>query len=700
MAKRVSQETGTLHTVPGNARIILHSGAILQVGAKGARGVEQRADARTGEALLAVWPSVEACEEHAPLLIARQSAVATFQRRQHRASTPATAAPKAPLRARTAPTLSPGTKETEALSRKVALLEAKVEEIAGFLPIAVSSRIDDPHNSLAKCRIVAEKLLLRLYRPRTKSDCRKVLLGDMLNDNQFTRTLPADILAQFWFVTNLGNLGAHGERGVTPANAQQAIDAILQIVAWFLDESQQKDTVTPANPVPASGGSDRADNSSVRLIMKPPSSAGNSRADVAVPVTDHAVAILKSTENSAIDRSERENTASSPNITSSYAIASALPNGRGLIGLFPDVASRSNEWRFEPVTDATEWFFIILATASGLCLDACERRTDNGTPVILYKKNGGEHQQWRPDRALSGSFCLVNRKSGRCLDIDQPTGRLNLWDYHGGENQQWLLTPCEVSRWSIMLVIGSGAVCDQYDRPVAEKLRDVIHAKSLASAYCPAVVINDETWHREITIQNNPVIAVGGPFANALAREIIGTANCSNWDMGPGQHGCFRQSPGKSPQVVLWGDDARGTCGATEQYAKRDEGLPALLEMCWPKDISRHGWCCEHCGHWLRGGDWMTFESWHKPDGCAAYTCPHCHQESPLGTDGHNLSQECARCKDIRLVAEKWYCGSPSCHHGASAQNWMERELVNYPDGQAFYACPKCHGNFGLSPEY
>ena len=55
--------------------------------------------------------------------------------------------------------------------------------------------------------------------------------------------------------------------------------------------------------------------------------------------------------------------------------------------------------------------------------------------------NGGTNQQFTLQSAGSGYVRVVERRSGRCLDVpgwSTTNGTvLNLWDCTGGNNQQW-----------------------------------------------------------------------------------------------------------------------------------------------------------------------------------------------------------------------------------------------------------------------
>ncbi|WP_143665423.1 RICIN domain-containing protein [Streptomyces sp. gb14] len=75
---------------------------------------------------------------------------------------------------------------------------------------------------------------------------------------------------------------------------------------------------------------------------------------------------------------------------------------------------------------------------NGLCLDAAEGGTANGTPVILFTCNGGQNQKW----VLGRYDQIYNPASGRCLEVKGASvmpgqARLQLFDCWGGTHQKW-----------------------------------------------------------------------------------------------------------------------------------------------------------------------------------------------------------------------------------------------------------------------
>ncbi|HEX8629242.1 MAG TPA: carbohydrate-binding protein, partial [Catenuloplanes sp.] len=80
----------------------------------------------------------------------------------------------------------------------------------------------------------------------------------------------------------------------------------------------------------------------------------------------------------------------------------------------------------------------------GKCLDVANFKVDSGSPVHLWNCSTPptSNQQWVAQ--LDGR--LKNPVSGRCLDGDNLTVTMRLWDCHGGANQRWQLPTATSAR--------------------------------------------------------------------------------------------------------------------------------------------------------------------------------------------------------------------------------------------------------------
>lgn len=125
-------------------------------------------------------------------------------------------------------------------------IEARIKHVTENLPefhdqlIFSFEYIDkDPQSSLTKSRIVLEKTLNRIYQLHFDKEPKKLEIGFILNDNQFTRFIDRRILSRMNSVRDMANLGAHGEE-VQPSDAKRVLDDLCEILNWFIQDYLKK----------------------------------------------------------------------------------------------------------------------------------------------------------------------------------------------------------------------------------------------------------------------------------------------------------------------------------------------------------------------------------------------------------------------------------------------------------------------------
>jgi hypothetical protein len=143
------------------------------------------------------------------------------------------------------------------LEERVEQLAGRVGEWAEHLRLACQHLRSDPGSSLTKSRIVAEKLLLEVYRKEMGCDPKKPLLGDMLADNQFTRKVERRILSRMNAVRDMGNLGPHGEH-VEPSDAARVLEDVCIVIEWYIDRVIPASAAAASEPAPEPGPLDPA----------------------------------------------------------------------------------------------------------------------------------------------------------------------------------------------------------------------------------------------------------------------------------------------------------------------------------------------------------------------------------------------------------------------------------------------------------
>jgi len=87
----------------------------------------------------------------------------------------------------------------------------------------------------------------------------------------------------------------------------------------------------------------------------------------------------------------------------------------------------------------------LVARHSGKCLDVSGVSVDDGAPVIQWTCNGGLNQRWTLQSTSDGYYNLVAGHSGKLLDVGGVSmddgARVVQWPANGGQNQQWLPQP-------------------------------------------------------------------------------------------------------------------------------------------------------------------------------------------------------------------------------------------------------------------
>jgi len=140
----------------------------------------------------------------------------------------------------------------------------------------------------------------------------------------------------------------------------------------------------------------------------------------------------------------------------------------------------------------------------------------------------------------------------------------------------WDLTNVMNSQ-TILIVTGVDIAIELLDRPVAERLRDEIDKRGDISLGRRAIIISDALWFNDATLYAQPVIAVGGPSANALTRVLAYQGG--TWHTKEGFQGSFIQGP--QPQVTLWGEESAQVRDHVEDWIKNPNGLNDFLRLCW-----------------------------------------------------------------------------------------------------------------------
>lgn len=104
-------------------------------------------------------------------------------------------------------------------------------------------------------------------------------------------------------------------------------------------------------------------------------------------------------------------------------------------------AQFNQEWQFQP-TDSG-FFKVVNRNAPAEAWDVLNVGTTNSSLIQLWNPGGGTNQQWQPVSLGNGTFKLVGRGSGRCLDVPSASTangvQLQIFDCNGTAAQAWRL---------------------------------------------------------------------------------------------------------------------------------------------------------------------------------------------------------------------------------------------------------------------
>jgi hypothetical protein len=131
---------------------------------------------------------------------------------------------------------------------------------------------------------------------------------------------------------------------------------------------------------------------------------------------------------------------------------------------------------------------------------------------------------------------------------------------------------------TVVLVTGTSLTAEERDRPPAYWLKQEIDRRGVGHPYRRAVVVGD-VWYLENRVFHlNPTIAIGGPGANGLSRQLA-EAIPMQWHEDDRS---FVQTDfdGELKRGALWGINAGATSAAVEAFVIHGF-LDGLLEKIW-----------------------------------------------------------------------------------------------------------------------
>ncbi len=125
-----------------------------------------------------------------------------------------------------------------------------------------------------------------------------------------------------------------------------------------------------------------------------------------------------------------------------YGNISATDN-YGLLSTYIKKGGESDNQTFKFVLDKTGYYRII-NTVSNLNVTTSSTNFDNLGEIVVTPEKNECGQLWSIKRDSDGALTFRSSCSEKAIDLNQTTGEVILFDYHGGNNQRW--APIEIAR--------------------------------------------------------------------------------------------------------------------------------------------------------------------------------------------------------------------------------------------------------------
>ena len=120
------------------------------------------------------------------------------------------------------------------LEIRIKTLESNLEILSDQLNRALEYIENDPHSSLTKSRTILEQIILNVYELEMGQEPKRIELGAVLTDNQFTRKIDKRIISRMNSIRDMCNLGVHGEK-VFSKDAKIVLDNLCEVLEWYFE---------------------------------------------------------------------------------------------------------------------------------------------------------------------------------------------------------------------------------------------------------------------------------------------------------------------------------------------------------------------------------------------------------------------------------------------------------------------------------
>jgi hypothetical protein len=184
--------------------------------------------------------------------------------------------------------------------------------------------------------------------------------------------------------------------------------------------------------------------------LRPPPRARNRRFAAIAAATVAAVAATTLTVVTSPDATAAISPTGWNTVTAKHsgkcvdARAAATANGTA-VQQYTCNSSTAQQWQFQPTTDG--YVRINARNAASQVLDVTNVSTADAALIQLWAYGNGNNQQWRPVEEADGAYHLVNRHSGKCLDVPSASTadsvQLQQYTCNGSAAQSFRISPVD-----------------------------------------------------------------------------------------------------------------------------------------------------------------------------------------------------------------------------------------------------------------
>ena len=228
----------------------------------------------------------------------------------------------------------------------------------------------------------------------------------------------------------------------------------------------------------------------------------------------------------------------------------------GKVGTFTKNSGESDNQTFNITYDESDGYYRIINSASKLLLSVENEATNNGANIIVEKDNKSCGQKWYLKNKDDGYY-IYSVCSDKVLDLNRENGDVNLYTYHGGDNQLWMPEETNLRPLVEGSYIISSAIDNSYTLSSFGYLKDIKLSNSSTDKF--KFVYNSYLNYYTIYTDDENVLDVANSAtengANIISFKYHGGCN-QRWIVNKNDDNTYSIMPYcQNKNLELWGSD-------------------------------------------------------------------------------------------------------------------------------------------------